>query len=120
MATSRKRHANKNRQMKLKVRTMQKISLRKVAVATTALTILVSSFIYFNFFNNQSSRAENATIAIHPDYSTSDVTITERLLVKPGANERRIASGNYKTDTAFIQKKISRGQPILASQYIAD
>ena len=104
----------------IRLRVAQKTSIRKVVIASSIFGVLAASFIYFNFFNNSASHAETVQPSYRPTYTTVDVDVPVRLLIKPDANARAMVNSNYKTDTSFTAKKLSRGQAISAEQYMAD
>jgi len=104
----------------MKLRVTQKTSIRKVVVAASIVGVLAVSFIYLNFFNSDTTHAEIANPTYRATYTTTDVSVPARLLVKPDAQARTMMNSDYKNDTAFVAKKRGRGQTIAADQYIVD
>ena len=118
MKNSSKSSSGKISRRTLSMRITQKPRMNYVKVGASVFGVLLGAFIYFNFSHSAVSRAENALSAYHPTYTTVDMVVPVRLLLKPDAIARGIS--NYKNDTGYVAKKFGRGEIISVDRYIAD
>lgn len=105
---------------RMSLRLTQKTSMRGVVAATSISFALIGSFMYFNFFYNSKSNAETVQKSYRATYTTVDMNVPERLLLKEDVNARSVSGGSYKNDSLTENRKLSRGNVIVESRYITD
>ncbi|CAN5416384.1 hypothetical protein BH11BAC2_BH11BAC2_08250 [soil metagenome] len=92
----------KNKHRKLRQKTVQKIALRRIVVAGSALALVAITFIYLNFSKSSDSRAAVIENQYRISYQTTDMNVPMRLLKTPTATERTLQN-NYKNSATAIR-----------------
>lgn len=120
MKSNRNRKSKGSTRMIMSLRLTQKQNMRYVVMGASIVSLLAVLTFYFTFFNNDSIHAENLQSKNFPTYTSTELIIPARLLLKPAANAKTFAGTNYKNDTNYIAHKDGRGQIISIDQYIKE
>ncbi len=95
----------------LELRVNQKQSLRYVPLAISLFAVLLGVFAYFNFYS-VTTRAESVQPKYRPTYTTTDINVPVRLLIKSEKVNTKDTNSKNNISTVSSIKKEGRGQII--------